>query len=279
MVLSQTTIMTHMTVCGQSGIELYQEDAWGHHAVRAERPPITRDGRSYQPWLTTEFTLSGAGMCTLCIYLPLYNGEERLLIGVPEGASVSAPRHRNVETPVVFYGSSITQGACAAKPGACYLAILGRRLDANILNLGFSGATLAEEAIVHYIAGLKMSAFVMDYDHNAGTQEFLRDTHEKMYRIIRKAQPMLPMVMVSAPNFDGNPALMDARREVVRQTWRKAKAEGDELVWFVDGETLFGHTDRDLCTVDGLHPTTLGFLRMADGIEPTLKSALVAAGK
>lgn len=100
-------------------------------------------------------------------------------------------------------------------------------------------------------------------------------THERLFRTVRRAQPNLPIVMLSRPDVDGDPNA-DARRAVVRRTWENAKATGDEKVWFVDGATLFGKTDRDLCTVDGCHPNALGSLRMADAVEPFLREALAS---
>ncbi len=272
--LKYVSAMNHMTACGQSGIELYMEHDDGRYTqIGVGRPSIAQDA-PIDPWIEQSFDLPDEGMHTFCLFLPLYNGVKKLLVGFPEGANVAQPRVRRFEKPIAFYGSSITQGGCASKPGACYTAILGRRLDACVRNLGFSGSALAEDAMIEYLANQEMSAFVLDYDHNAPTTEHLRATHEKLFKAVRAAQPELPIVIISKPDFENTFMPAPERREVVRATWLNAVAAGDKKVWFVDGETLFGTTDRDLCTVDGCHPNTLGFLRMADHIEPTLRKAL-----
>jgi lysophospholipase L1-like esterase len=124
------------------------------------------------------------------------------------------------------------------------------------------------------IARIPMSVFVYDYDHNAPNVKHLADTHAPFFRTIRQARPELPIIMVSRPDFDSNPAEGRVRREIIRTTYEQAKANGDKHVFFVDGETLFGEHDRDACTVDGCHPNDLGFMRMAQTIRPTLAKAL-----
>ena len=130
-----------------------------------------------------------------------------------------------------------------------------------------SGNGKAEENMARHIASREMSLFAMDYDHNAPNPEHLQATHERLYRIVREAQPQLPIVMITRPDFDKNHADGTERRNIILATYNKAIAEGDQNVYFVDGERFFGNTDRDLCTVDGCHPTDIGFLRMADTME------------
>ena len=168
----------------------------------------------------------------------------------------------------------MTQGACASKAGSCYTTLLARRLDAAQINLGFSGNAKGEEVIARHIASLDMSLFVYDYDYNAPSVEHLQATHEPFFRIIREAQPELPIVMVSRTSGGKRSADMDARREVILKTYASALEAGDRKVWFVNGADLLGDTDLDLCSVDGTHPTDIGFLRMADGLEPLLRKIL-----
>lgn len=272
--LRQPELMNHMTVCGQSGVELYMEQDGRYVQVGVGRPEIAAKSAGIKPFITQRFTLPGEGLRTFCLYMPLYNGLKKLLIGLPEASKLAAPRIRRIESPITFYGSSITQGGCATKPGACYSAILGRRLDANVRNLGFSGSAKGEEDMVRHLASLEMSVLVLDYDHNAPNAEHLEKTHEPLFRKVREAQPELPVIMLTKPDFDSDPAVNAVRREIVRRTYAHALEAGDRKVWFVDGETLFGESDRDLCTVDGCHPNTLGFLRMADRVEPVLREAL-----
>ena len=271
--LRETGNMPHFTACGQSGMELFDESAHPQRQVKTIIPAMA-DGRGCRKEQATWLPLPGGRMRSYALWLPLYNGLERLLLGFPAEARLEAGRKPHVEKPVVFYGSSITQGGCASKVGSCYTNLLARRLDAPIINLGFSGSGRGEASMARYIASLPMSVFVLDYDHNAPDENHLAATHEVFYRIVREAQPDLPIVMVSKPDFDPDRPADERRRAVIRRTWENARAAGDEHAFFVDGETFFGSTDRALCTVDGAHPTDLGFLRMADTLDPLLRSLI-----
>jgi hypothetical protein len=176
--------------------------------------------------------------------------------------------------PIVFYGSSITQGGCASRPGNCYAHHVCRWLDAPMVNLGFSSNGLGQLEMAEYINSLDMSALVMDYDHNAPDFHHLEKTHERFFQAIRTAHPTLPVVFLSRPDFDFEAELNIRRRAVIRATYENAFRQGDRNVWFLDGERLFGTTDRDTCTVDTIHPNDLGFLRMAKCLHPVLVQAL-----
>jgi len=222
---------------------------------------------------STCFPLPG-GMRHYALYLPLYNGLKELLIGVAPGVVLQQGRKPKITKPILFYGNSVTQGGCACKAGSSYTTILARRLDAPQINLGFSGNGKGEPLMAEYIASLPMSVFVMDYDHNAPTVEHLAATHEPFFKIIREKNPDLPVVMLSRCSFPFEPERSVPYREVIERTYNNAVAAGDQNVYFVNGQTLFGETDRDLCTVDNAHPNELGFLRMANALEPLLRKIL-----
>ena len=270
--LRQEGNMPHFTACGQSGLELFEESDGGTRQIKNFIPAMA-DGKGCRKKQSGLAPLPG-GMRHYALYLPLYNGLEELMLGFGPGARVEVGRVPAVSDPIVFYGSSITQGGCASKAGSCYSTILARRLDAAQINLGFSGNAKGEESMAEYISGLKMSAFVFDYDHNAPDVQHLAATHEPFFRVIRQKQPELPVILVSRPDFDGNPEQSKQRRDVILRTYANAKAAGDRNVYFVDGQQFFGPRDRDLCTVDGTHPNDIGFLRMADGLETILRTAL-----
>ena len=253
---------------GKCGLAGYVDGEW-HYVVY----PTASDAEE----MTGAYDLDGK-MHEHTVYLPLFTPLYDLMIGLDDGAQVKPPRPYAVQKPLVFYGSSITNGASATHAGNAYVSIVCRRLDASFLNLGFSGSARGEESIARYIAGLDMSLFVMDYDHNAPDAAHLEATHERFFRIVREAQPDLPIIMVSKPDFDTNPGstveVNARRREIIRRTYQNALARGDRRVWFVDGETFFGDRERFDCAVDGCHPTDLGFRRMADVLEPVLREAL-----
>jgi len=217
------------------------------------------------------------GEHSVTINFPLYNGVLELYIGLPEGASLKEGLPYENEKPIVFYGSSITQGAAASRPGLSYVSMVCRRLNADYRNLGFAGAAKAEEAMIEYLASQEMCCFVQDYDHNAPNVEHLRATHYKLYQRMRETHPEIPILLLSRPGFNtynkhGVLRSEDSidRRDVVIDTFRAARAEGDKLVWYIDGESFFSGPDETECTVDGVHPNDIGMLKMADSVHRTL---------
>lgn len=274
----------HMSRTGAAGFAFYTVDGKGqerfHGAAGLSADEAKRgEGSDGAGQFNHAVTIGEGGeLCTVSIRLPLYSGVSKLEVGVEAGAQLLPPPPRRIKDPICFYGSSITQGTSASHPGSSYTALLCRALDAPQINLGFSGCARGEECMAEAIAGLKLAAFVLDYDHNAKTAEELQATHEKFFRIVRAARPELPIVIVSGPR-DGRTEAARRRRDVVKQTFLNAVAAGDEKVWFVDGLHFYDQEGmpeipRDFTTVDKTHPTDLGFYLMYRRILPELKKAL-----
>lgn len=257
-------MMSHMPLTGISGVDIYADGTF-IGSIRPEKP----DGSWYEG-----FVVKGAGEKEIEINLPLYNGVKAVLIGLDKGAECSSPRKYAYNLPVVYYGSSITQGGCASRPGNSYQGFISRWLDSDHVNLGFSGNGRGEEVMANFIASIDMCAFVMDYDHNAPSAEHLLSTHERLFKTVRKKHPDIPVIMVTKPDVEKDPENTAARRDVIYKTYINAVNSGDKNVRFIDGKSLFGDMDRDACTVDGCHPNDLGFYRMAEVIYPVLKEAL-----
>ena len=255
--------MSHFALTGSAGFDLYKDGRY----VKTFVPPLaTTDG------FESLIEVGESGMGEYTIHFPLYSAVSRLYIGLSKGATVLKPTPYAVERPIVYYGSSITQGGCASRAGNAYTNMLSRRLNAEHINLGFSGSALAEDAMADYISGLSMAAFVYDYDHNAPTAEHLERTHEKMFQKIRKANPSLPILILSRPKY----FLTDEelrRLEIIRTTYRHAVEAGDRNVYFMDGPALMALAG-DEGTVDNCHPTDLGFASMAKAMEPCLRKIL-----
>lgn len=266
--LLNTGLMVHMPLTGKSGCDIYL-GAGGKSVYKMTALPVDNLTQSYGA-----VCFKKPEMEDVTVNLPLYNGIKAVYIGISPKAKIASPTPYSLTKPIVYYGSSITQGGCASRPGNAYPAILSRWLDADYLNLGFSGSAKGEPEMAEYIAQLEISVFVMDYDHNAKTKEELAATHQRFFQQIRKANPSLPVIMLSKPDFAKDPEDSAARREIIRNTYEQAKAEGDENVWFVDGELLFGSLMPDSCTVDGIHPNDLGFMRMAETVRPLLAEVI-----
>lgn len=256
--------MDHMAMTGIAGCDIY----CGTRFCGTIRPK-NMTGEIYETLIQLP-----EGDKQVTINLPLYNGLSEIAVGLQTDATVSESAPYAVAKPVVFYGSSITQGGCASRPGTCYQAHLSRWLDMDYVNLGFSGSAKAEDAMIDYLASLDMSAFVMDYDHNAPSVQYLEMTHEKLYKAVREQQPQLPILLISKPDVDKDPADAAARFAVIEATYKNAVAAGDKNVYLINGTDLFAGPDRNECTVDGCHPTDLGFYRMATVIRPVLTGML-----
>ena len=258
--------MPHMPFLGISGFDLYRVSGTHHkQTYLASLTPPVHCENGYET-----IAHVGDGMTEYVLNFPLYNNVSRLLIGVKEGSQWHAPQPYVNAFPVVFYGSSITQGGCASRPGTCYQSFLSRALDLDYVNLGFSANCRAEDAMIDYLSHLEMSAFVSDYDHNAPTPEHLASTHERLYRAIRAAHPDLPYVMISKPDFHDTQDDR-ARRAIIMETYQKAVSEGDRNVYFVDGASIFSGDESDACTVDGCHPNDLGFYRFSKALLPVFQ--------
>ena len=226
--------------------------------------------------ITTEKSFKKSpNMEAVTINLPRNDHLLDMEIGIDDDAHMEAPDEYSIVKPIVFYGSSITEGGCASRAGNAYTSIVCRWLDADYYNFGFSGSARGEKEFAEYIAALpEISALVCDYDHNAESTQQLADTHEPFYKVIRQMHPKIPVVFMTRPDVDKDRADADARRSIIRRTYENAVMCGDKNVWFLDGGTFFGNEGRAECTVDGTHPNSLGFMRMAQSLYPVLESAI-----
>ncbi len=261
----------HMQLTGSAGFDVYKKegDRWRFIA------------NLYPNTLTDNYTdkqceiYSDGQICEYIIYMPVYSIVEKCAIGVETDAEILLPNPHKVEKPVLFYGSSITHGACSSRPGITYTARLTRAVDAELINLGFSGNALGEPYIAEFIASLDLGVFVMDYDCNAPTPEHLENTHKPFFEIFRKKNPDTPVIMVSMPYANTTKKeVVFRRRDIIKATYDEAVAAGDKNVYFVDGSTFFADTEKSDCTVDLTHPNDYGFALMTEKILPVLKKAL-----
>lgn len=209
----------------------------------------------------------------ITINFPLYNTVNELLIGVDDNAYIDKGKKYRYKEPVVFYGSSITQGAASSRPSSCYTNLLSDRMNLDIINLGFSGSCKGEIEMAKYISSLKMKCLVIDYDHNASNSEELENTHKKFFEYIRKNNPDLPIVIVSRPDFFGTDEDIK-RREVIRKTYDFAIRNNDKNVYFIDGEKFYEKYDRECCSVDRTHPNDLGMYAIYEIIRKQLEGII-----
>ncbi|MBE6646564.1 MAG: hypothetical protein E7611_02840 [Ruminococcaceae bacterium] len=207
------------------------------------------------------------------IFLPRNEPVLDVEISVDDAYVVEEPTPYRDIKPIVYYGSSITEGGCCTIPINAYNAIISNRLNIDYYNLGFSSSARGEDEVCDYIKdNFDMSIFVYDYDHNAPTNQHLEDTHERFFLRFREKHPDVPVIMMSRPWATYAPD--DARRATIRKTYERAVERGDKNVYFIDGETFFKPEEAYLCLVDTVHPNDFGFHCMADRIQPVIEKIL-----
>lgn len=222
-----------------------------------------------------------AGRRQFMLYLPLYNGVTSVEVGIPKGRSITkvTPRGEAQSKPIVFYGTSITQGASASRAGMAHTAILGRRLNRPVINLGFSGNGRMEAELATLLAELDAAVYVIDCLPNMDGKE-VSERAAPFVRALRKARPQTPILLVEDRSYT-DAFLVTARRErnaasraALRHACEQLRAEGVRNLHYLPGEQLLGQDGE--ATVDGSHPTDLGFMRQADAFQATLQSILRA---
>ncbi len=253
------------------GFDLYLNEG-GKQKLLGLFCPSQGEGKTYK-----ECRLKTDGqMHDYTVYFPLMTSLTEMYIGLREGKHLEPTVEKyKYQTPVVFYGSSIVHGIGAMRPSSAYPTIISRRLNTNFINLGFGGSALAEPVFMEYLAGLEMSVFVYDYDHNAPNSDHLAKTHYAGYKIFREKQPDTPIIMASRVDIDCGDYANNCRcREIVRETYEKARAAGDMNVYFIDGAAIYPADLRDECTSDFCHPNDMGYRYMADAFGAIIKELL-----
>lgn len=269
--------MPHMPVTGVSGVDLYTTDADGNQYWCAGRYGFN-DTISYSYENLTYRNPHNKGN-EYCLYFPLYNKVEYLQIGVPAGDRFEfVPA--SLEKPIVVYGTSIAQGACASRPGMAWTNILQRKLDTPVINLGFSGNGQLDEEVLELIAELDASLFVIDCMPNMTGErvQLIKDRTEKAVRLIRSKRKA-PILLVEHDGYMGYKASMKKEKEFkdankqLQAAYHSLKDEVEGL-YYMTFEELGLSMDSQ---VDGVHATDLGMQQYADAYSRKIKSILYPA--
>ena len=270
---SESLAMNHMPATGVSGLDLYARDDDGQWAWLGVGRP--------ESFPTNQAQLAGglpAGQREYLLYLPLYNGVTAVEVGFSPDALVEPgpPRPAERSKPIVYYGTSIAQGGCASRPGMAHTAILGRWLDCPMINLGFSGNGTMDPELVEYMGELDPAAHVIDCLPNMSAEAVAERT-VPLVRILRQARPRAPIVLVedrTATNARFLPGSRQGHRDkrAALRAGFDALAPGDPHLHYMRGDDFMG--DDGEATVDGSHPTDLGFLRQARCMLPLLEQIL-----
>ena len=257
--------LAHMPATGVSGVDLYVLD-------QAEQWKWIRGNFSFGDTIRYVFSWDQHsvkdGKYTL--FLPLYNQVEQLRIGI-ESNSTFEFSPRPAQDPIVIYGTSIAQGACASRPGMAWTNILKRELNQPIVNLGFSGNGMLEKEIIHFIANEKASLFVLDCLPNLVSTKGLSDQEisdriQYAVQYLRQKHPSTPILLTAHAGYsDGE---VDPLRkgmylqinQLLEKEFNSLLSGGMEKIFLLEKEEI-GLTEADF--VDGTHPTDGGMLKYA----------------
>lgn len=244
--------MPHMPATGVSGVDVYSKDTSGRWSFVA-------NGRPAGATNMARFSPPVGQPCLL--YLPLYNGVTSVEIGVPKGHTLSGadPAASKQRKPIVIYGTSITHGGCASRPGLAFPAIMGRRLDTPVINLGFSGSGKMEPEMAELLAELDPSAYVLDCLWNM-SPDLVSTRIEPFVTTLRAAHPDTPILL--AEDCSVRNVCPTEKGTILRRIHQKLTAEGVKNLHFLSNEGMLG--DDTEGTVDGCHPNDLGMMRQAE---------------
>ena len=262
--------MFHMPATGVSGLDLYGEDAEGVDRW------VSVVGPKKQNIDTSLANELAPGTRSYTMYLPLYNGVDDMEVGIKNGHSFK-PLVPRKEKPILFYGTSIMQGACASRPGLAIPSILGRRLKRPTINLGFSGNGQMESEVASLLAELDPCAFVIDCLPNMNETSVSERTIP-LVKKIREAHKKTPILLVEDRSFTNTPFFPSLKthhnnsRNALKNAYLKLNDKGVGNMYYLNGDNLLG--DDGEAATDGSHPNDLGMLRYADAYEPVLRSIL-----
>lgn len=253
--------MNHMAATGVSGLDLYKRNDQGKwEFVSVGRPKLKA---------TTAKLVSAASpdvMTDYLLFLPLYHHVDFLKIGLSEDADFLQSDHEG-QKPIVFYGTSIVQGGCASRTGMSHAAMIRRWFDRDVINLGFSGNGNMPPVMVDMLAEIDAAVYILDCFPNM-TNEMVDERFEPFVRGLREKKPNTPIILVEHLKASWVPE----RIKVLNDLYKTLQEEGWKDLYIITSEDLLAGEEE--ATVDGIHPTDLGFYRMAIAHREVLEKVL-----
>lgn len=282
------THMIHMADTGLKGTDLYileGDSVWRH--VNTNRPYVKKDADGNKTKLVESTYVSNLDgeMHEYVIYFPLYDGIEDFYVKVDSGATITVGRPEviNANRKIVAYGTSILQGGCASRTGMASTNIIGRELNCEVVNLGFSGEGKQDTYVARAMASIPdVDVYLLDPVPNC--TEMMCDTLTYDFvKTLRTLRPEVPIVMLEGPiypyarydSFFGK--YLPKKNAAFRRNYDRLKAENPNNLYYITSENLDGVEDDG--TVDGIHLTDLGFVHYANKMIPILRPILDAKTK
>jgi len=265
--------LPNMTAIGKSGLDLYvkTERGWRWLAVGAP------ENQTNEATLVKDLI---PGRREYLLYLPLYNGVKFVELGIAPASTIEkAPVWgAGGRKPIVFYGTSILQGTSASRPGMVHSAILQRKFNWPVINLGFSGNGKMEPEMADLLAELDPSIYVIDCLPNMSADE-IRERAGPLVKKLRAAHAGVPIVLVEDRTLQGaflTRGQMEwyhlKDRAELKAVYDTLQKDGMKNLFYIPGERLLG--DDGEGSTDGSHPNDLGFMRQAEIFSRTLEPLL-----
>lgn len=266
----------HMPATGVSGIDLYIKTSDGKWLWSAGKYNFA-DTIIYR---FSNLSSRQNGKKDFHLYLPLYNSVQWMTIEVPEN-NFFKPRAARKEKPIIVYGTSIAQGACATRPGLAWTALLERKLNTPVINLGFSGNGRMEKPVINLIAELDAKIFVLDCLPNmVATILTPPEVKQRLTTAVDILQSKRPGVPILFCEHDGlsDEALNDVNRKkyqdvnnILKDVFDSLTAAGKKNIYLLKKEAI----GQDLeSMVDGVHPNDMGMMRYATAYEKKINAIL-----
>ena len=251
--------MSHMAETGIKGIDLYFNNKNNWQYVDTAIP----NGIDNQSLLINNMS---SEMREFKMYLPLYDGLVNIEVGIDSNSVIKKPLKSNLNS-IVFYGTSITQGGCASRPGMVHTNIISRKLNMDCINFGFSGNGKMEQPINELISELNPNFYVIECLPNMNSEEVTHRTIPPV-KTIREKHPETPIVFVE--NFIYEPSILNKEMDIninkknkaLKIEFTKMIDSGFDNIYYIDSKNATGVDHEG--TVDGVHFTDLGFIRYAD---------------
>ena len=268
--------MAHMAATGQHGLDLYVLDngKWRYLGTGIPNNNTT----NLSAILIDE--MEGVEKEYL-LYLPLYTGATKVEIGCEQSATISKPKENVLRShkemgyqPIVFYGTSILQGGCASRPGMAHTSIIGRALQTDVINLGFSGNAKCDKSILETMKRIDAKAYMLDFVPNmqidtwaSGTTLFT-DSAETFIAGLAAAKPEATIYIVEHQNspvivVPAHKETIDKHNKALLAIYNRQKVNHSNLV-YIKSDGIIGNDGEG--SVDGTHLTDLGFMRLAENL-------------
>ena len=252
--------MDHMPDTGIKGIDLYYKNNNEWQYINTGRPMGFNNEYRLVDNMDNELR-------EYKIFLPLYDVLKNIEIGIDNSSFIRKPG-KSEKKPIIFYGTSITQGACASRPGMAHTNIISRKLDRNVINFGFSGNGRMEQPISELISESDPAFYVIECMPNMYPSDMVTSNTIPLVDKIRNKHPNTPIILVDL--FTSPLTVLDKNADkgtyemnnALKTEYEKMISNGYNNIIYLETSNALGNDFEG--TVDAVHFTDLGFMRYSN---------------